>query len=124
MNYVHINIYSPTPKHPLNKLPHLSPQLIEYHLRLMVKLIKEKKVASENKDFLSIDYEKKLKRRSRKAIMEKSYREEFQKKYYMTLCDIRKDTFIPQLNHFIKSDEISDTYLDYLRMEFLNSKND
>lgn len=124
MNHVQINKYSSAIKHPLSSFPQLSPQLIEYHLRLMVKLIKEKKVAYENKDFLSIAYERKLKRGSRKAAIKKWYKKEILKKYCMAICDLREDAFIPQLNHFIKSDKISDQYLGYLRREYLNSKND
>lgn len=103
MNHVQINMYGSAPKYPLNSLPQLSPQLREYHLRLMVKLIREKKIASENKDLLNIVYERKLKRGSRKAAIEKLYKEQRLKETCLLTWDMRKDTFIPQLNRFVKS---------------------
>lgn len=122
MNHVQINMYGSAPKYPLNSLPQLSPQLREYHLRLMVKLIKEKKIVSEDKDFLSIVYEKKLKRGSRKAAIEKLYDEYIHKTACLLTWRMRKDVFIPQLGHFIKCNDKINECLPYLRNKYLESK--
>lgn len=122
MNHVQINMYGSAPKYPLNSLPQLSPQLREYHLRLMVKLIKEKKLASENKDLLGIVYERKLKRGSRKAAIEKFYNEQRLKTACLLTWHMRKDAFIPQLNRFVKCNDKTNKYLPYLRDEYLKSK--
>lgn len=122
MNHVQINMYGSAPKHPLNSLPQLSPQLRKYHLRLMVKLIKEKKLASENKDLLCIVYERNFKRKSRKAAIEKLISEQRLKTACLFTWHMRSDAFIPQLNRFVKRNSEIDKYLIYLRNEYLKSK--
>ncbi len=122
MNYVQCNLYGVAPKYPLNSLPQLSPQLREYHMRLFVKLLKQKKIASLDKDVLSIVYEKKIKRGSRKEARYNMY----SKKQFEELCMLSRcptnDIFIPQLNSFTKCSNKVRRYLPYLRKCYLDKK--
>lgn len=122
MNHVQCNLYGVAPKHPLNSLPQLSPQLREYHLRLFVRLLKQKKVDSLDKDVLSIVYEKKLKRGSRTEARAKLFAKYWLEKTCMLTWDMTQDTFIPQLNRFVKCNDKVRKYLPQLRDLYLNEK--
>lgn len=121
MNRVQCNMYGVAPKYPLNSLPQLSPQLREYHLRLFVKLLKQKKIDSLDKDVLFVMYEKKLKRGSRTKAREKIYAEYWFKETCMYSWDMTEDVFIPLLNRFAKSNDNIKKYLPYLRNKYLNN---
>lgn len=122
MNQILCNPYGTAPKQPLNKLPQLSPQLKEYHLRLFIKLLKQKKIASKDKDMLSLLYVKKYKRGSRSEAMAKASAQVRLEQMCMLTWNKTQDAFIPQLNRFVKcNDEISE-YLPYLREEYLKEK--
>ena len=122
MNYVLCNLYGIAPKQPLNSFPQLSPQLREYHLRLFVKLLKQKKTNSPDKDILSVKYEKKLKRGSRKEAREKAYAKYMLEQCCLLRCHFTEDVFIPQIKRFVKCTDEIDEDLPYLRDEYLNSK--
>lgn len=122
INSIQCNLYGSAPKYPLNDLPQLSSQLREYHLRLFIKLLKQSKVNSLDKDVLLITYEKKFKRGSRKEAMAKAYAKYRLEQYCKLTWDTRDDVFIPKLNRFVKCNNVTYEFLQYLRNKELNSK--
>lgn len=102
MNYVQCNRYGTAPGYPLNALPQLTPQLSEYHLRLLIQLLKKKKIASLDKDPLTLVYERKLKRGSRTEARAKLRAKCWLEKRCMLTWDLIADKFVPHENRFVK----------------------
>lgn len=120
VNTITLNRYGATPRSPLNSLPQLSPQLQEYHLRLAVRLIKSKKLAIEG-DLMSIIYERKLKRNSRKAAWYKEFAKRRWEEYCLLTWDAREDLYTPFLGKFVEYDStVIDTF--GLRTIYLRAK--
>ncbi len=122
MNEVLINKYGVAPKLPLNDLPQLSHQLKEYHLRLMIKLIKEKMIASGNDDFLCILYHKKDKKGARKVFHNMTEAALKFGKVRFIIQELGVDIFSPVLGRFIRCNEEMAKYLPMIRGEYLQKK--
>lgn len=121
MNHLHIVQYGNAPKQPLSRLPQLSPQLREYHMQLLVRLIKQKKRISNNKDVLTMTYDIKLKHGSRTEYRAKKHAQERMDKYHLLTWYRKYDAFIPQLDRFVKHTDSVQRNMTYFRQRYFNS---
>lgn len=122
MNKIRCNPYGVAPKYPLNSLPQLNEQLREYHTKLLVKLIKNKKITSLDKDMLYLKYEKRPKKGSRTEYMQNKKLEYYREAFCLEHWYMKEEVFVPQINEWVKyTDEKADA-LTQLREYYLDEK--